>query len=220
MRSGIDSSIALSELGRHTDCTSVYSPLSCQLSVVPKGFSVRGVLRQLIPSALLIPVKRHATRTGPCCTHPRATVYGFLTLRILRAWRWGILPAAVAIALAVAGCGNSDYGNRLPITGTVTVNGQPLDIKATIYFDPVDGGQGIGSMGGIADSKFSIPVESGPTPGLTYNVKVITSPGIPAEGTPLDQIRQAETYVKQVEIPQSTDQPIDLKIDFDAQQTN
>ena len=75
-------------------------------------------------------------------------------------------------------------------------------------------------MGGIADSKFSIPAESGPTPGLTYNVKVITSPGIPAEGTPLDQIRQSETYVKQVEIPESADEPIDLKIDFESQEAS
>lgn len=123
---------------------------------------------------------------------------------------------SLAVLVLGAGCGgNVSHGDRVPLTGSVTVKGQPLDVKATIYFDPLPGEGGIGSAGEVAGGKFEIPAESGPTPGKQYKVTVITAPGIPAEGTPREQIRQPERLEKKVELPARTDGAVgELVIDF------
>lgn len=112
-----------------------------------------------------------------------------------------LLPPVFVAALLLAGCGGVDHGDRMPLSGRVTKGGQPLEDRATIYFDPVSGQDGVGSSGEISESRFEIPAESGPTPGLTYKVSVITSPGIPAEGTPRDQIRVAHAMKRPLRFP-------------------
>lgn len=118
-------------------------------------------------------------------------------------------------AMALAGCSDDSYGDRIPLSGTVTKGGQPLDVNATIYFEPVKGVDGHGSSGEISDSKFSIPVESGPTPGKSYKVTVITVPGIPPENTPRDQIRLPERFEKTIDIPTREEDVQELNIDFE-----
>ena len=128
---------------------------------------------------------------------------------------WSMALCAATVLLAV-GCGKTDHGDRLPISGTVSVVGQPLDVKATIYFDPIQGETGVGSSGEVSEGRFAIPAETGPTPGLTYKVTLITSPGIPAEGTPNDQIKQSERYEQQVEVPARDAEDAELAIDFET----
>lgn len=129
---------------------------------------------------------------------------------------WGVVLIIVAGLLPLSGCGQDDsYGDRVPLSGTVTAKGKPLDIPATIYFVPAKGEGGVGSSGEVADSKFTIPEESGPTPGKTYNVSLTTVPGIPPEGTPRDQIRLPEHYETTLTIPARGEESEDLTINFE-----
>jgi hypothetical protein len=135
--------------------------------------------------------------------------------RLRTTYVWFELLLISAAALSLTGCmGEASYGNRVPLVGTVTKGGKPLTDNATIYFDPMGGEGGIGSAGEVSQGKFTIPEESGPTPGRTYKVTVRTAPGIPAPGTPRNQIRVAQTYETTVEIPPRDEDAPELVIDF------
>ncbi len=88
--------------------------------------------------------------------------------------RWAIV-GTVLLALASIGCSRADRSGRLPISGTVTLKGQPLD-RGTIEFSPA--GPDTKSMSGatITDGKFAIPAQQGLTPG-TYRVRISSSEG-------------------------------------------
>jgi hypothetical protein len=76
-----------------------------------------------------------------------------------------------AFGLAI-GCSQSgDDLPREPVSGTVTLDGQPLP-NGTISFIPVTGSGGGG--GTITDGKFSIAREGGPVPG-SYTVAIYAS---------------------------------------------
>ena len=124
--------------------------------------------------------------------------------------------SAVGLLLLAVGCGDSDHGDRIPISGTVTVQGEPLDVNATIYFNPQQQ-ESIGSSAEVADSKFEVSAETGPTPGQKYDVTLTTTPGIPAEGTSLEDAKLPQTYKTVVDVPQRGDEPVVLEIDFNAQ---
>ena len=130
----------------------------------------------------------------------------------------GFRPLLLLIAiwlLASAGCGGQvSHGDRAPLVGSITVKGEPLRIPATVYFDPVAGKDGIGSAAGVSEGKFTIPEESGPTPGKQYKVTVITAPGIPAEGTPLKEIKQPERFETRIDLPPRGNDPAELKLEF------
>jgi hypothetical protein len=68
----------------------------------------------------------------------------------------------VALGLAVGCSGSGDDLPREPVSGTVTLDNQPL-ASGTISFIPV-AGQG-GGGGTITDGKFSIAREGGLVPG-------------------------------------------------------
>lgn len=126
-----------------------------------------------------------------------------------------LLTLTVAgLLMSLTGCGGPSHGDRVPLNGTVTVKGVPLDVNATIYFNPPAGQSGIGSSGQVSGGKFSISEESGATPGQTLEVIVITAPGIPPDGTPRDQMKVATTYKSTVTIPNRGDPNQDLKIEF------
>ena len=130
-------------------------------------------------------------------------------------WQVGLLSACCL--LASAGCGSEvSHGDRVPLSGTVTIKGQPLDVPATIYFDPLSGQTGVGSSCGVSGGKFTASEETGPTPGLKYKVTLITAPGIPPEGTPREQMKIAETYEESVEVPARDAESVELNIDFDT----
>src|SRR4051812_8659324 len=65
--------------------------------------------------------------------------------------------------LGLAGCGSA--GGRVPVQGSVTYKGEPVD-NGTISFVATEGGREAASAGGdIKDGKYSIDAERGPKPG-------------------------------------------------------
>jgi hypothetical protein len=76
-------------------------------------------------------------------------------------WKFRALSCALAatLCLALAGCGRS----RVPVRGTVSINGAPMDL-GMITFVPEDPNQT--SVGGkVSDGKFSLDATRGPFPG-------------------------------------------------------
>jgi hypothetical protein len=123
---------------------------------------------------------------------------------------------AIGMALMVAGCGEVDHGNRISLSGTVTIKQQAPDVKGTIFFDPT-GGEGTGTSAEVSpEGQFEVSDETGPTPGQKYNVTFTTAPGIPADNTPRDQIKISQTYRTVVDVPARGDDDVELKIDFEA----
>ena len=60
--------------------------------------------------------------------------------------RFGLV-LTVAAVMTLIGCGGPpSHGDRVPLEGTVTVAGEPLDVPATIYFDLPSGQTGTGSV--------------------------------------------------------------------------
>jgi hypothetical protein len=95
------------------------------------------------------------------------------------------LALATAVLVA-AGCGASGgHGSRAPISGSVTVDGQPLE-RGYLVFEP-KGGQATQSGGIISAGRFSVPAEKGADPGA-YSVAIFAEakrPTTTAEpGTP------------------------------------
>jgi len=126
-----------------------------------------------------------------------------------------MLFVAVSLVLTFAGCGEPSHGDRVPLSGTVKTGGELLQENATIYFDPM-GETGIGSSGEVSGGRFAIPEESGLTPGRKYQVTVITAPGIPAEGTPRDQIKIAQRFETTLEVPpREVEESPELEIVFE-----
>jgi hypothetical protein len=141
-----------------------------------------------------------------------------LVLARIRARHFDAAAAVLALLglFFTAGCGSApDHGERVALSGTVTVKGQPLDVPATIFFNPPNGQDGIGSAAEISDGRFTIPEDMGPTPGKQYDVKVVTVPGIPAPGTPPAEIKRSQEFKKTVEVPARGDAAAELKIDFE-----
>lgn len=130
--------------------------------------------------------------------------------------RRALLASSLGLLLALTGCNETSHGDRVPLSGTVTVAGQPLDVNATLSFDPETGQAGTGSMCEVKESKFTADAATGPTPGLKYKVTLVTVPGIPAEGTPRDQIKIAQRYTTTVEVPKRGATEAVLNIDFPA----
>ena len=69
------------------------------------------------------------------------------------------------LALSATGCGNSS--GRYPVSGDVTLQGQPL-ASGAIIFEGADGSRG-GTT--IADGKYALPAAQGLLPG-SYTVRV------------------------------------------------
>jgi hypothetical protein len=63
--------------------------------------------------------------------------------------------------VVLASCGTADYGigQRYPVSGTVTYNGQPLE-KGMISFTP-DGTKGVGATGVIEDGSYALSTAGG-----------------------------------------------------------
>lgn len=86
----------------------------------------------------------------------------------------GLLQAAVVgIALTVVGCG-SEYA-VVPVSGRVTLDGQPLD-GAAVTFQPTGGGNpGPGSYGRTdADGRYSLKMVTDDTPGALPGKHMVT----------------------------------------------
>jgi hypothetical protein len=81
------------------------------------------------------------------------------------------------------GCGSTDGLNRQAISGSVTLDGQPISIGA-ILFEPATQESGTAVGATIRQGNFTISRRDGPVPG-SYRVRVYASSGIqapPAKG--------------------------------------
>jgi hypothetical protein len=74
--------------------------------------------------------------------------------------------AILTFSSILIGCGN----DRLGISGTVTIDGQPLQM-GTINFRPAEGGSGNSAGAGIVDGKYEVVSDKGVKPG-TYKVTI------------------------------------------------
>jgi hypothetical protein len=87
--------------------------------------------------------------------------------------------------LAATGCSRGNARGRLPISGTVTLDGQPLE-SGYITFEP-KGTQNTQAGASIVAGKFEIPQPAGAAPGH-YAVAVMAGAGKPlgnlSPGTP------------------------------------
>jgi hypothetical protein len=84
--------------------------------------------------------------------------------------------SSAIFGLALGGCGGGgDNLPREPVWGNVTLDGKPLS-SGQIEFVPSAnaGGQVVAASGEIKDGQYSIPRESGPTPG-TYTVSIYST---------------------------------------------
>lgn len=77
---------------------------------------------------------------------------------------------AVACVL-VAGCGRDSNPRRLPLAGTVTFAGQPVD-DGLIEFIPVDATPGPSFGGVVKAGRYDVPAAQGGYEGGTYRVQI------------------------------------------------
>lgn len=97
-----------------------------------------------------------------------------IAARVALGFRMSRLSGVILIGLLCLGCGSSDP--RLPISGSVQLDGQPL-AAGTIEFSPVGpGGQAGGS---ITEGRFAILASRGLPPG-NYLVRIMASGSGPA----------------------------------------
>ncbi|MBO0697846.1 MAG: carboxypeptidase regulatory-like domain-containing protein [Zavarzinella sp.] len=83
----------------------------------------------------------------------------------MRTW-----PAALAVVLAVAGCG----GSTGRVSGVVTLDGQPLE-GATVSFSPVSAGEVGGSTGKTdAKGRYTLRTVLGDSPGAAVGKHKVT----------------------------------------------
>ena len=97
----------------------------------------------------------------------------------MRAIHPAFRPAAAAtltLAAALAGCsgdtGPTDAVARVPVSGSVTMDGTPLP-QGTIQFVPAKGSSAVTVVTEITDGKYAFDRTSGPSPGK-YLVSVST----------------------------------------------
>lgn len=84
-------------------------------------------------------------------------------------WPGVMVICCIGVALAV-GCQKVDTGGRLPVSGTVTFQGSPLD-HGTIEFSSSGDGPTVFTGGMIENGSYSVPAEKGLPPGK-YLVKI------------------------------------------------
>jgi hypothetical protein len=87
--------------------------------------------------------------------------------------RIGVTLAVAATALGTCGCGRD--GGLLPLAGTVSWQGRPLD-KGSIVFVPTAGHRGPKLGAKIVGGDYKIDAERGATPGV-YRVEVRSDSG-------------------------------------------
>lgn len=88
---------------------------------------------------------------------------------------------------SISGCGPDNPLGRKALSGTVTLDGSPLQ-KGSIEFQPLDGGVQSGDL--ISEGKYSIPAHQGATPGK-YRVVIIDTydtPPLPPGHMPGDDL--------------------------------
>jgi hypothetical protein len=87
----------------------------------------------------------------------------------------GLGFGALALAVVLVGCGGQATGDKVAISGKVTLKGQPLD-HGTITFTSVDPSKQLMAGGKIQNGQFDIPASEGLPPGR-YRVRISSPVG-------------------------------------------
>jgi hypothetical protein len=121
--------------------------------------------------------QRHLCRCRITILSPPSSWNLRVPYRLRVALVWGLF----ACAAIIVGCGPGNELGRRPVSGTVTLDGQPLE-RGSISFQPV--GDGTSSGATIENGTFSIPEQRGLPPG-TYTVRIYSSQdGVMADEIP------------------------------------
>lgn len=100
------------------------------------------------------------------------------------------LPLIVALAFASSGCGSGDGLPRRAVSGTVTLDGQPLE-KGLITFMPAgQGGDSTSAAAEVSAGSFSVARDVGLVPGK-YRVAVSVMKEVRAKGARKKQVDNA-----------------------------
>lgn len=91
--------------------------------------------------------------------------------------------ARVCLVSVTAACIGCSGDGRVAVSGTVTLDGKPLD-KGTIEFAPAEGAAGMLGGGMISNGEYSVPADKGLLPG-TYTVRIYSAE--PPSGEAADQ---------------------------------
>ena len=101
--------------------------------------------------------------------------------------------ALIACCVGMFGCGSQNPHSRLPVSGTVSFDGAPLD-QGLISFEPQPGAKAVvNATATIAGGKYELPAEAGLTPG-SYTVAISSRP--PAPPLPSDPVKAMEEASK------------------------
>ncbi len=123
------------------------------------------------------------------------------------------LSLFLVVELLLSGCGGStDTLARLPISGKVTLEGQPLD-QGIISFDPI--GKGTSAGASISKGEYSIPTASG-LPAGNYIVRISS----PIGGAPTPEFPGASDQVAKERIPEEFNAQSKNKVEVTAKGKN
>ena len=84
----------------------------------------------------------------------------------------GAAGSCLLALLLAAGCGQKNPLGRLAVSGTVSLQGKPLD-QGSIELSPMEGSPKVSTGAAIEDGRFSIPTPRGLPPG-TYRVRIFS----------------------------------------------
>lgn len=87
-----------------------------------------------------------------------------------RSRRWRTCTAAAAIIFVTSGCGSGDGLPRVPVGGSVAVDGAPLK-SGVVRFIPVGQTTGPAAVATVKQGKFDLPQAEGPVVG-THRVEI------------------------------------------------
>jgi hypothetical protein len=103
---------------------------------------------------------------------------------------------AVVVLIAcvgLLGCGSKDSVNRLPVSGTVNLDGAPLD-QGLIQFEPQQGAEKlVNASAAVKSGAYALSAEGGLVPGA-YKVSISSQP--PAAPLPSDPVKAMEEAAK------------------------
>lgn len=136
--------------------------------------------------------------------------------------RWFVLSL---FALVVIGCGGEKNVGRQPVTGTVLMDGKPLD-KGAINFHPHEGGKHLLGAGAVIENgKYSIPADQGLVAGK-YTV-AISAPepskqsGPAKDLSPEDQMKAvSDAGVPKERLPAKYNSTTELMVDVKSTGSN
>ncbi|QDT32444.1 carboxypeptidase-like regulatory domain-containing protein [Thalassoglobus polymorphus] len=122
------------------------------------------------------------------------------------------------VSILLVGCGSKNPLNRQSVSGTVTLNGQPVK-AGSIEFHP-QGTKGTMSGAVIADGKYSIATAQGLPPG-TYTVRIFSADEtaereeVPGESNKLAVEKIPAKYNTESTLSKSVDAGKDNVFDFE-----